>query len=74
MSEQGFNGEQIRSVFIKVGAKSMAERVAGKPFFPAKTAFMLVDVSGKKKGINRPIWICLFWKEPPWHAVLNQAW
>ena len=31
MSHEGLDGEQVHPVFIQMGAKSMAEGVAGKP-------------------------------------------
>ena len=52
MSKQSFDGEQVRTVFIKVCAKGVPERMAGETFFPAKTAFVLMDVSGKEKSVN----------------------
>lgn len=39
MSEQCFNGKQVSSIFIKVCAKGMAERMAGEPVVPAKFRF-----------------------------------
>ena len=70
MPKQGFDSEQVGTVFIKVGTKRMTERMAGKPFFPSKPTFMLMDMSGKKKGIDRPVGICLFWKEPTGRPVV----
>ena len=70
MPKQSFDGEQVGTVFVKVGAKRMTERVAGKPFWSSKTAFMLMDMSGKIKGINGSVGICLFWKEPASRPVV----
>ena len=64
MPKQSFDGEQVGTVFIKVGTKSMAERVAGKAYFPSKTSFMFMDMSGKVKGVNRLVRISLLGKEP----------
>lgn len=68
MPKQSFDGEQVGAIFIKVGAKRMSERMAGKAFFPSKTAFMLMDVSGKEKGIDGSGRIMLFWKKPAGRA------
>lgn len=46
MAEQGFNGEQVGAIFIKVCAKRMAERMAGQLMFEAKFLFF-----GKNKLI-----------------------
>ena len=46
MAEQGFNGEQVGAIFIKVCAKRMAERMAGQLMFEAKLLFF-----GKNKLI-----------------------
>ena len=46
MAEQGFNGKQVGAIFIKVCAKRMAERMAGKLMFEAKFRFF-----GKNKLI-----------------------
>ena len=64
MSKQSFDGEQVRTVFIKVCAKSVPERMAGETFFPAKTAFVLMDVSGKEKSVNGSGRVELFREEP----------
>lgn len=42
----------------------MAEGVAGKALFPAKTAFMPMDMPGEIKGVNRLFRIKLFWEKP----------
>ena len=55
MPKQSFDGEQVGAIFIKVGAKRMSERVAGKAFFPSKTAFMLMDVSGNLLPVNTSV-------------------
>lgn len=39
MPEQRFNGEQVGSVFIKVGAKCVPKRMAGETVLPAKFGF-----------------------------------
>ena len=44
MTHKSFYGKQIRSVFIQVCTKSMAEGMAGKPVFPAQSVLMGVDV------------------------------
>lgn len=43
MSKEGFDGEQIRAVFIKMGAESVAERMAGKAVADAKLVFFCKD-------------------------------
>lgn len=63
MSHQGLYGEQVHAVLIQVGAKSMAERVAGKPAFPAQSVLMRMDMPGKEKGIDGPVLPVLFREE-----------
>ena len=55
MSHQGLYGEQVHAVLIQVGAKSMAERVAGKPALPAQSVLMCMDMPGKEKRYR---WAC----------------
>lgn len=43
MAKQRFDGEQIRSIFVKMGTKSMAERMAGEPMFQAKGGLHGID-------------------------------
>lgn len=64
MSKESFNGKEIGPVFIEMRAKSMAERMAGDPWFPAQETFLVVYVAGKEKSINGLSWIILLWKEP----------
>lgn len=45
MSEDCFDGQQIGTVFVKMSAQSMAERMAGESFRSAQTFFMPVDMS-----------------------------
>ena len=44
MSHKSFYGKQIRSIFIQMCTKSMAEGMAGKPAFPAQPVLVGVDV------------------------------
>lgn len=64
MPKDRLDSEDICTIFIQVGPQGMPEGMAGKPPWPAKEVFMFVDVSGKEKGIDRPVWISLFRKEP----------
>ena len=43
MSHQYFQSEKIRTVFIMIGSKSMAEGMTGKSVFPAKMLFVRPD-------------------------------
>ena len=70
MSHKGFYGKQIRTVFIKVRAKSMTERMAGQPFGPSKPPLVFMNVTGQVKGINGSGRIKLFWEEPSFWAVV----
>lgn len=64
MSKERLNGEEVGPVFIEVCAKGMAEGVAGDPWFPPQETFLVMDMAGKEKSINRFIRIILLWKEP----------
>ena len=63
MAEESFDGEQIRAIFVQVGAERMAKRVAGKPSWPSKAVFMGMDVPGKEPGVNRPVLSVLLWEK-----------
>ena len=52
MSHKSFYGKQIRTVFIKMCAKSMAERMAGQSFGPSEPPLVFMNVTGQIKGIN----------------------
>ncbi len=43
--------------------ESMAEGMAGKPSGPSQAVFVLMDMPGKEKSINRPGGIRLFWEK-----------
>ena len=45
MSHKCFYGKQIRTVFIQVCTKSMAEGMTGKPALPPQSVFVGMDVS-----------------------------
>ena len=64
VSHEVFNGQQVCPVFIKVGAESVAERMAGEPVLPAKGIFVCPHVTADIKGINGPGRIGLFREEP----------
>ena len=64
MTHQGFDRQEIGSVFIKVGSESMAEGMAGKAFRPAKILFVRSDMTGKEEGIDWPGRIRLFREKP----------
>ena len=63
MSHEGFNGEQVSTIFIQMSAKGMTKRVASETLFPAKAPFMCMDVPGEKESINGTIFPVLLWKE-----------
>lgn len=70
MAKQCLDGQEVSTVFIKMGAKCMAEGMAGKALFPAKAALMCMDVSGEEKGIDGFIFAPLFRKEPvSWFSI-----
>ena len=45
MSHKGFYSKQVSTILVKMGAKSMAERMAGQSFWPAEPPFMFMDVA-----------------------------
>lgn len=53
VSQQGFYGKKVCSVFVKVCTKSVAERMAGKAGFPAKTEFVCADSLVHRVGNSR---------------------
>lgn len=72
MSHKSFYGKQIRTVFIKMCAKSMAERMAGQSFGPSEPPLVFMNVTGQIKGINGSGRIKLFREKPSfWAAVLK---
>lgn len=63
MSQECLDGEQVRAILVKVGAKGMAEGMAGDAFWPAQAAFMCMDVPGKEKGVNGFVPAGLLWEK-----------
>lgn len=64
MAKECFYGEQVSAVLIQMGAKSMAEGMAGEAVRPAEPALMLMDVTGEEEGIDGRIGTILFREEP----------
>ena len=48
VAQEGLDGEQVRAIFVKIGAESMVEGMAGEPLRPAKAPFMGMDVPGEE--------------------------
>ena len=63
MSHKCFYGKQIRTVFIQVCTKSMAEGMTGKPALPSQSVFVGMDMSREKEGINGSVLAGLLWEE-----------
>lgn len=59
MTEQGFDSEKIRTVFIKMCTKSMPESMTGKSVFPAELAFLC-----KNKLVDRTVRKLFFFLKP----------
>lgn len=70
VSKKGLNGEQIGPVFIKMSAESMPKGMAGDAPGPAESNFMLMNVTGKEKGIDGTIGIGLLREEPAFRFVI----
>ena len=66
MSQECLDGEQVRAILVKVGAKGMAEGMAGDAFWPAQAAFMCMDVPGKEKESMGSSLPDCFGKRYPW--------
>ena len=60
-----FDSQKVSPVFIEMGAKGMAEGMAGEPVFPAKGIFMGPHMTADIKSINGTGRICLFREKPP---------
>ena len=57
------NGKQVNAILIKMGAKSMPERMTGKSVLLAQPVLMGMDMPGKEKGVNGPVLSILFGEE-----------
>lgn len=64
VSKEGFYGQKIRAVLVKVGAKSVSEGMAGEALLPSKPALVLMDMPGEIKSVDWLICATLFWKKP----------
>ena len=72
VSHEIFDGQQVCPVFIKVGSKSVPERVAGDPVLPSKEIFMGPHMTADIKSINGTGRIGLFRKKPfRWTTVFK---
>lgn len=72
VSHEIFDGQQVCPVFIKVGPKSVPERVAGDPVLPSKEIFMGSYMTADIKSINGTGRIGLFRKKPfRWTTVFK---
>lgn len=60
MPQKSLYGKQVHTVLIQMGAKSMAEGMAGKPVLPPQPVFVGMDMPGEEKGINGPVLPVLF--------------
>lgn len=70
VSHEIFNSQQVCPIFIKVGPKSVAERMTGEPVLPSKGIFMCPHVTADIKSINGPGRIRLFREKPTsWTSV-----
>lgn len=63
VSHEGLDGEQVRAVFVKVRAESMAEGMTGDALRPAQAALMLMDVPQEEEGVDGFVPSGLFRKE-----------
>ena len=63
MSHKSFYGKQIRSIFIQMCTKSMAEGMAGKPALPSQPVLVGMDVPREEEGINRSVLTALLREE-----------
>lgn len=70
MTKIRLDSEKVRSVLIKVSAKSMPERMTGDPVRPAQSVFVCMDVTSQKKSVNRERGIGLFRKKPSLWSVI----
>ena len=64
MSEKFFNGEQIRTILVEVGAEGVPEGMTGQAVFPAELFLMGMDVAGKVESVDWPVRIALLGKNP----------
>ena len=64
VSHERFQSEQVGSVFIMVGGKSMAECVTGKTVLPSEFFFVCKDKAGDTLVIDGSVRFFLLWKEP----------
>lgn len=70
MSKKRFNCEQVRTVFIEVGAEGMPERMAGEPAGHPQFCFFgrnkLVDGIGN----HMLLWVIGLWEKPAgWFSI-----
>ena len=65
-----FDSQKVSPVFIEMGAKGMAEGMAGEPVFPAKGIFMGPHMTADIKSINGTGRICLFREKPPGWSIV----
>ena len=70
VSHEIFDGQQVCPVFIKVGSKSVPERMAGDPVLPSKEIFMGPHMTADIKSINGTGRICLFREKPPGWSIV----
>lgn len=72
MSQQSLDGQQIRSVFIKMGSESVAERVTGETVFPAELSFFGKDKLVYCERDYVPVRMDPVWKEPAAWPAINE--
>ena len=72
VAQEGLDGEQVRAIFVKMGAESMAEGMTSEPLRPSKAAFMGMDMSGEEKGINGSVDAGLFREKPALGASISK--
>ncbi len=59
MSHQGFDGQKIRTIFVKMGTKGMSKGMTSEPAWQTKTLFMGTDVLCEKGRSNGKVLISL---------------
>ena len=63
MAHECLDGHKISAIFIEMGPESMAESMAGDPFWPAELFFVSMDMPGDKEGIDGAGRVCLLGEE-----------
>ena len=72
MAKQCFDGEQVSAVFIQMGAKSMAEGMAGEAVFPSEPSFMKAHMAHDEECVNGLLGVTLLREEPAHRPAITE--